>query len=67
LQSITFYEGVDYIEFIDLNSELASESGEVVPDTLGQDSSDYYSAPIFVDQGIPIGAVAELSTTLYVR
>lgn len=59
---------MDYIEFIDLdNSEPGSVSGNVLPDSLGFMSSDYHSDPIFVDQGIPVGATGELTTMLYVR
>lgn len=61
--SILFLPGVDYIEFLD----LGTNSEEVLPDFMGMSSSDYFSFPIYIQNGIPIGATGELSTTLYVR
>ena len=58
--------GVDYIRFIDLN-EKEDDVKDVVPDAIGQETGDYFSEPIFVDSGIPIGARPELTTELFVR
>ena len=66
-----YYVGRDYITFLDLDDKTESDSatsteGNVSPDELGQDTSDYYSSPVFIDNGIPIGAAGTLSTQLYV-
>lgn len=65
--SCNFLLGVDYIEFFDLDvKESTVKEEEVVPDSLGHDTSDYYSMPVFIENGIPIGATGELSSQLYV-
>ena len=58
---------MDYIEFIDLDILDSASVFDVVPDSVGLVSSDYSSEPVFVDQGIPVGATGELTTMLYVR
>lgn len=60
---LLFLPGVDYLEFLDLDAN----SEEVLPDSIGMNSSDYFSSTIYIENGIPIGATGELSTTLYVR
>ena len=65
------YTGRDYITFLDLDDKTESDGvtitdGDVSPDDLGRDTSDYFSSPVFIDNGIPIGASGELSTQLYV-
>lgn len=65
---LIFSPGVDYITFFDLAMKDSAIKEEVVePDSLGQESSDYYSSPVFIENGVPIGATGELSTLLYVR
>ena len=59
--------GLDYIEFIQLTENDGVILKFVLPDEEGQDIGDYFSDPIFVDQGIPIGARDQLTTVLYVR
>lgn len=60
--------GIDYITFIDLGDKESSVKQEVLePDILGEESSDYFSSPVFIENGIPIGATGELATRLYVR
>ena len=58
--------GQDYIQFLDLEENDGVLLESVAPDELGTNSSDYYSRPIFVNTGIPIGAREELTNTLYV-
>lgn len=54
--------------FIELDDKESSAKQEVLePDTLGLESSNYFSSPVFIENGIPIGAKGELATTLYVR
>ena len=48
-------------------SDKTVKEGSVEPDDLGQETSDYHSEPVFIDNGIPIGANGDLSTRLYVR
>lgn len=61
---------MDYIRFIDLDKpEPDPDVGDltyVFPDATGLESGDYFSQPIFVDSGIPVGARDELTTKLYV-
>lgn len=64
LNHVQYIAGVDYIEFFDLDG--TEDVKNVVPDNLGLNTSDYFSEPIFVNSGIPIGARAELTTELYV-
>lgn len=56
---------MDYLEFFDL--DVMDDVENVLPDGAGLFSSDYFSAPIFVDSGIPIGASSELKTVMHVR
>ena len=58
--------GQDYIGFIDLDEEDGGRLDMVIPDREGEETGDYISRPIFVDQGIPIGARSALTTVLYV-
>lgn len=67
IQNSSVFPGVDYLEFLDLGTEDGSDVEEVLPDFEGLSTSDYYSSPIFIENGIPIGATGELSTVLYVR
>lgn len=55
---------MDYIEFLDLDVD---GSTEVAIDAVGGQTSDYFSSPVFIENGIPIGAREELTTVLYVR
>jgi hypothetical protein len=36
-------------------------------DHSGAESSDYFSSPVFINNGIPIGASGDIATVLYVR
>lgn len=59
--------GVDYITFLELADKDGTVKGGVLEaDELGQESSDFYSSPIFIENGIPIGAKGGISTVLYV-
>ena len=55
---------MDYIKFLDLDKD--GSSTELAIDAEGLQSSDYFSSPIFIENGIPIGARDELTTVLYV-
>ena len=52
------------MEFFDLDA--MSDVNSVQPGFEGLVFGDYFSAPIFVDSGIPIGARGTLTTQLYV-
>ena len=56
--------GVDYIPFIDIAEMDGTQC--VNPDPVGRETSDYFSDPVFIDNGIPVGARDEPSTVLYV-
>lgn len=58
--------GRDYIPFLDLEARDGIKLEVVTPDEHGTNTSDYYSRPVFVDIGIPIGARDELTSVLYV-
>ena len=58
--------GKDYLPFFDLDMNDDGLLNIVKPDLLGRESSDYFSDPIFVDSGIPIGAKEDLTTQIYV-
>lgn len=55
---------MDYIEFFYLDVD---GSTEIMIDSEGLQTSDYFSFPVFIENGIPIGARDELTTVLYVR
>ena len=57
---------MDYIPFFDLEVEDGVECQLVMPDREGEDSGDYYSEPIYMNMGIPIGGEGEQATILYV-
>ena len=60
---ILSHVGVDFIPFIDLEAVDGVKIHVVTPDNK---DSDYFSEPIFVNTGIPIGGEGELATKLYV-
>ncbi len=64
--SILFTLGKDYIRFINLNEMDEAPLQFVEPDSVGLETGDYFSKPIYVNQGIPIGARPSLTTVLYV-
>ena len=58
--------GKDYLPFFDLDMNDGGLLDIVEPDPMGRETSDYFSDPIFVDSGIPIGAKEDLTTRIYV-
>ncbi len=64
--TVLCYAGIDYIKFFDLDLDDGGQLEIVKPDFIGFFSGDYFSRPIYVDSGIPIGAREELTTILYV-
>lgn len=59
---------MDYLEFIDLGAfDRGNNIVNVLPDSTEQlTNGDYFSDPIIVNTGIPIGARSQLTTVLYV-
>ena len=59
--------GVDYIPFLDLDAQDGVEIQLVTPvESFIFASREYFSDPIFVNTGIPIGGAGEVATRLYV-
>ena len=58
---------MDYIPFLDLEAQDGVECQRVMPDNnFIIANSDYFSEPIFVNTGIPIGGQGQQATELYV-
>ena len=59
-------EGVDFIRFLDFEAQDGVQRQLVTTDNTIIENGDYFSKPIFVNTGIPIGGQGELATKLYV-
>ena len=66
LVCIVNFTGVDFIRFLDLEAQDGIESQLVMPDNNINVNGDYYSEPIFVNTGIPLGGQGETANQLYV-
>ena len=62
------HTGVDFIRFLDLDAQDGVESQLVMPDNNNNiiENGDYFSEPIFVNTGIPLGGQGETANQLYV-